>query len=56
MAVIGGGFGVVENGLVGHSDFKDLLKNECGFAGRDGEGHVEGQNESEDVLGVVDFS
>ena len=43
VAVVSGGFGVVENGLVGHIDFKDLLKNEGGFAGRDREGHVEGQ-------------
>ena len=56
VAVVCGGFGVVENGLVRDADFKDLLKNERGFAGRDGKGHVEGQDQTEDVLRVVNFS
>lgn len=54
MAVIGGGFGVVEDGLVRDTDIKDVLKNERSFSGADGEGDVEGQDEAKDVLRVVD--
>ena len=56
VAVVRGSFSVVENGLVRHIDLKDLLKDERGFAGRDREGHVEGQYESENVLRIVDLS
>ena len=38
------------------NDFKDLLKNERGFSGADGEGHVEGEDQTEDVLRVVNSS
>jgi len=54
MAAIGSGLGVVEYGLVRDVDIKDFLHNVGSFARRDGEGDVEGQNESEDVLRVMD--
>ena len=54
MAAISGGFGVIENGLVRDGDIKDLLHDIGGFAGRDGEGDVEGQDETKDVLRVMD--
>lgn len=53
MAVIGSSFGVVEDGLVRDADIKDVLQDEGGFSGADGEGDVEGQDEAEDILGVV---
>lgn len=56
MAVVGGGLGVIEDGLVRDADIKDILQDIGGFAGRDGEGHVEGQDEAEDVLRVMDPS
>lgn len=56
MAVVGGGLGVIEDGLVRDTDIKDVLHNIGGFAGRDGEGHVEGQDKAEDVLRIVDPS
>lgn len=51
--MIGGGFSVVEDGLVRDADIEDVLQDEGGFSGADGEGDVEGQDEAEDVLGVV---
>ena len=54
MAVVGGGLGVVQDGLVRDVDIKNVLKNERGFSGADGEGDVEGQDEAKDVLRVVD--
>lgn len=56
MAVVGGRFGVIEDSLVRDRDIKDTLHNIGGFAGRDGEGDVEGQDKTKDVLRVVDFS
>lgn len=56
MTVVGGGFGVIEDGLVRDADIKDVLQNIGGFAGRDGEGDVEGEDEAEDVLGIVNSS
>lgn len=37
VAVIGGGFGVVENGLVRDADIKNILKDIGCFSGADGE-------------------
>ena len=54
MAVISGRLGVIKNGLVRDVDIKDLLHDIGGFAGRDGEGYVEGQDEAEDVWRVMD--
>jgi len=54
MAAIGSGLGVVEYGLIRDVDIKDFLHDVGGFAGRDGEGDVEGQDESEDVLRIMD--
>ena len=56
MAVVGGGFGVVQDGLVRDADIKDVLQDEGGLSGADGEGDVEGQDESQDILGVVNSS
>ena len=54
MAAIGSGLGVVEYGLIRDVDIEDLLHDVGGFAGRDGEGDVEGQDEAEDILRVMD--
>ena len=56
VAVVGGRLSVVENGLVRDADIKDVLQDESGFSGADGEGDVEGQDEPEDILGVVNSS
>ena len=56
MAVVGSGFGIVEDGLVRDGNIKDLLQDISSFAGGDSEGHVEGQNKAEDILGVVNSS
>jgi len=53
MAVVGGGFGVIEDGLVRDADIKNILKDEGGFSGADGERDVEGQDETEDVLRIM---
>lgn len=42
MAVVGGGLGVIEHGLVRDRDIKNSLHDIGGFAGRDSEGDVEG--------------
>ena len=54
MAAIGSGLGIVEYSLIRDVDIKDFLHDVGGFAGRDGEGDVEGQDESEDVLRIMD--
>ena len=46
MAVVGGSFGVIEDGLVRDADIKDVLHDIGGFTGRDGEGDIEGQDEA----------
>ena len=56
MAVIGGGLGVIENGLVRDRDIKDPLHDVGSFAGADGEGHIEGQDKTENILRVMDSS
>ncbi len=56
MAVVGCGLGVIEDGLVRDADIKNILQDIGSFAGRDSEGDVEGQDEAEDVLRVVDSS
>lgn len=56
MAVVGGGFGVIEDSLVRDTDVKDILQDISSLAGRDSEGDVEGQDKPEDVLRVVDSS
>jgi len=54
VAVIGGRFGVIEDSLVRNVDIKDFLHDVSSFTCRDGEGDVKGQDESEDVLRVMD--
>jgi hypothetical protein len=56
VAVVGGGLGVIEDGLVRDADIKDILQDISGLAGGDGEGHVEGQDKAEDILRVMNFS
>jgi len=56
VAVVGGRLGVIEDGLVRDSDIKDVLQDISSFAGRDGEGDVEGQDKAKDVLRIVDPS
>ena len=53
MAVVGGGLGVIEHGLIRDGDVEDLLHDIGGFAGGDGEGYVEGQDKAEDILRVM---
>ena len=56
MAVVGGGLGVIEDGLVRDADIKDVLQDISSFAGRDGEGDVEGQDKAKNILRVMDPS
>ena len=53
VAVIGGRFGVVENGLIGDGDVKDLAQDEGRFPGGDGAGDMEGQDQPQDIGAVV---
>ena len=56
MAVVGGSFGVIEDGLVRDADIKDVLQDISGFTGRDGEGDIEGQDEAQNILRVMNPS
>ena len=49
VAVVGSGFSVIEHGLVGDGDAKDIAQDEGGFAGGDGTGDVEGQDKAQDI-------
>jgi len=54
VAVKGGRCGIVQHRLVRNPDTEDISQNGSGFAGRDGEGYIECEDKSEDVLGVMD--
>ena len=56
MAMVGGGLGVIEDGLVRDADIKNVLQDISSFTGGDSEGDVEGQDESENILRVMDLS
>ena len=49
VAVVGGGLSVVEHGLVGDGDAKDIAQNEGGFSGGDGAGDVKSEDEAQDI-------
>jgi hypothetical protein len=49
VAVVSSGLSVVEHGLVGDRDVKDIAQNEGGFSGGDCAGDVEGQDEAQDI-------
>lgn len=49
VAVVGSGFSVIEHGLVGDGDAKDIAQNEGGFSGRYGTGDVKGEDEAQDI-------
>jgi len=55
VAVVGGGLGVIEDGLVRETDIKDVLQDVSRLAGADGKGDVEGQDEAKDILRVMNF-
>ena len=44
--MVGCGFGVVEDGLVGDADIEDDAHDVGGFTGRDGEGDEERENKT----------
>lgn len=54
VAVVSGHFAVVEDGLIGQVDFKDLAKQVGCFSGGDGERDVEGEDERQGVERVSD--
>ena len=56
MAVVGGSFGVIEDGLVRDADIKNVLQDVSSLTGGDGEGDVEGQDKAEDILRVMNPS
>jgi hypothetical protein len=56
VAVVGGRLGVIERGLIRDGDIKDLSRDIGSFAGGDSKRDVEGQDEAEDVLRVMDSS
>jgi hypothetical protein len=45
VAVVGGGLSVVEDGLIAEGHAEDLAQDLSGFASRQGEGDVEGQDQ-----------
>lgn len=49
VTVVGSGLSVIEHGLVGDGDVKDIAQNEGGFSGCDGTGDVKGQDEAQDI-------
>ncbi len=53
VAIISGGLGIIEHGLIGDGDAEDLPKHLCGFAGADGKGDVEGQNQPDQMRRVM---
>jgi len=55
VAVEGGRRRIVQDRLVRNPDTEDISQDGSGFAGRDGEGYIEGQDKAEDVLGVMDL-
>ena len=54
MAIEGGRSGIVEYSLVGEGDREYGLEDEGGLSGTQGEGDVKGEDEAEDIRGVVD--
>lgn len=54
VAVEGGGSRIVQHGLIGKLDTEDISQDGRCFPCRDSEGDVEGEDETEDVLGVMD--
>ena len=53
MTVIGGGLGVVQDGLVADLHTEDLAEHLCGFASRQGKRDVKSKNQSEDIRRAV---
>lgn len=54
VAVEGGCCGIVQHRLVRNPDTEDVSQDGSCLTGRDGEGYIEGQDKTEDVLGVMD--
>ncbi len=55
VAIKSSGSTIVENRLIGDFDIEDRLQDSRGFPGRDGEGDIESEDKTEDILGVMDF-
>lgn len=55
VAIKSGGSAIVENRLIGDLDIEDRLQDSGGFPGGDGEGDIESEDKTEDILGVMDF-
>ena len=56
MAIISGGLGIVEHGLIRDGDPEDLPEYLRGFAGAEGKGDVEGQNQPDQMRRVMNFA
>ena len=55
MTVPGSAGSVVENGLMRNLDTKDIAQDLRCFSGRNGKRNIEGQNQPEDILAVMDL-
>ena len=49
----GGRLAVVEDGLIGQGDLKDVAEDEGGHAGAEAAGDMKGEDEAQDVVGAV---
>jgi len=54
VAVEGGRGGIIQHRLIRNPDTEDISQDGSGFSGRDGVGHIEGQDKAENILGVMD--
>jgi len=55
MAGESGGSGIVKYRLIRDLDVKDTAEDGGGFSGGDGKRHIESEDKSENVRGIVDF-
>jgi len=53
VAIISGGLGVIEHGLIRNRDSKDLFEDSGGFSGGDGKGDMEGECQPEHIRRIV---
>jgi len=56
MAIVSRSLGVVEDGFVRDTDAKDGMQDESGFAGAQGEGDEEREDQTKDVGRIINFT
>ena len=55
MAVKGGCCGIIQDRLIRNLDREDISQDGSGFPGRYGERYIKGQDEAEDILGIMNL-